>query len=62
MAIHSRVQLDPTAQLSVRPGRDGAVEILALDPHSDCSTVIELSPTQLDTLRRAAEVQARHEG
>jgi hypothetical protein len=62
MAIHSRTQIDPTAQISVRPGTDGAVDIVALDPHGDASAVISMSPTQFDTLRQAADAQARHDG
>lgn len=55
--IHARLQLDPGAQLSLRPGRDGAVEILVLDLNSECSAVIELSPQQLASLCEEASVQ-----
>lgn len=48
--MHTRLQLDPSAQLSLRPGRDGTFEILVLDGDCSHSTVIELSPQQLAAL------------
>lgn len=56
MAIHTRMQLDPFAEVSLRPGADGAVEILILDPQGDASGVIEMSPQQLATICEAASV------
>ena len=58
MAIHSRIQFDPTAQISVRPGADGAIDIVALDPHGDASTVISMTPAQLNTVRQTTDNQA----
>lgn len=56
--IHSRLQLDPGAQLSLRPGsNENVVEILILDPRSECSAVIELSRQQLAGLCEEASVQ-----
>jgi hypothetical protein len=57
--IHSRIQLDPQATISLRPGQHGTVEIVILTPDSDTSeasapsAVIELSAHQLDTIREA---------
>ena len=55
--MHTRIQLDPTDTISLRPSRDGAVEIVILDPRGECSTVIELSPQQLAALCEQASVQ-----
>lgn len=51
--MHTKLQLDPTATISLRTGRDGAIEVVILDPNSECSTVIELSPKQLQAIRQA---------
>ncbi|MFE2755658.1 hypothetical protein ACFXGA_27025 [Actinosynnema sp. NPDC059335] len=58
MAIHSRIQLDPTAQISVRPGTDGAIDIVALDSNGDASAVISMTPAQINTVRQATDNQA----
>lgn len=55
--LHTRLQLDPRAELSLRPGRDGTVEIVVLDPDSECSVVIEMSPQQLAGLCEEASVR-----
>jgi hypothetical protein len=55
--MHTRIQLDPSAEISLRDGEDGAVEILVLDPNSECSSVIELSPQQLAALCEEASVR-----
>ncbi|MFD8497998.1 hypothetical protein [Amycolatopsis sp. NPDC059657] len=55
--IHTRLQLDPGAQISLRSGRDGAVEIVVLDPASEALCVIEMSPKQLAALCEEASVQ-----
>ncbi len=55
--MHTRLQLDPSAEISLRPGRDGAVEVVILDPNSECSAVIEMSPQQLAALCEQASVR-----
>ncbi len=50
--MHTRIQLDPSATIHLRTGRDNALEIVILDPNSECSSVIELSPTQLEAIRQ----------
>ena len=57
MAIHTRMQLDPSAEVSVRLGADGTVEVLILDLQGDASGVIEMSPKQMATICEAASVQ-----
>jgi len=57
MAIHTRMQLDPSAEVSVRLGADGSVEVLVLDPQGDASGVIGMSPKQMATICEAASVQ-----
>jgi hypothetical protein len=53
--MHTHLQLDPSAQVSLRPGKDGAIEIVILGPDSDdWSGVIELSPRQLAAICEAA--------
>ena len=54
--MHTRIQLDPSAETSVRKGKDGTYEIVILDPNSECSGVIELSPQQLAAICEAASV------
>lgn len=44
--MHTRIQLDITAELSVREGENGTYEIVVLDPHSESSTVLEVFPAQ----------------
>jgi len=48
--IHTRLQLDPTAEVSVRWTGD-AYEIVVLDPASEASAVISLSTDQLDEIQ-----------
>lgn len=48
--MHTRIQLDPSATVSLRKGKDGSVEIVILDPNSECSAVVELSPEQLEAI------------
>ncbi|WP_161780903.1 hypothetical protein [Amycolatopsis orientalis] len=46
--MHTRIQLDPSAEISIRPAAESDVwEIVVLDPRSDCSAVIELTTPQL---------------
>lgn len=45
--IHTRLQLDPGANVTVRDGKDGAYEIAIFDTQGDASAVIELSAEQL---------------
>ncbi|GAB3705990.1 hypothetical protein GCM10027598_07810 [Amycolatopsis oliviviridis] len=46
--MHTRLQLDPSAEISVRYDVSSDVwEIVALDPRSECSAVIELTTQQL---------------
>lgn len=54
--MHTRIQTDPTDQISLRSGSDGAVEIVILDPRSDGSTVISMTPQQLAALCEEASV------
>jgi len=45
--MHTRLQLDLSARITLRQGNGDAIEVVILDPNSECSTVIELSPAQL---------------
>lgn len=45
--IHSRIQVDPAAKVSVRPGPDGTVDLVVLDPAGDASAVVNLLPAHL---------------
>lgn len=54
--IHTRLQLDPGAEISLRPGSGGTVEIVVLDPSSEASLVVELTPEQLAGICEAAAV------
>lgn len=51
--LHTRIQLDTTAEFSTRPGQNGKTEIVVIDPHGDASLVIELMDKQVDALRQA---------
>lgn len=51
--MHTRIQLDPTAQIQLRDGADG-VEIVITDPTSEASTVIDMTPQQLASLAEQA--------
>ncbi|GAB3437424.1 hypothetical protein [Actinophytocola sediminis] len=50
--IHTRIQLDPGAEISLRAGSNGTVEVVIQDPGSECSSVIEMSPEQLAAIRQ----------
>jgi hypothetical protein len=52
--IHTRLQLDPFAQVSVRPRPDGRFEVVVLEQDGDASAVIELSGEQLAKVCEAA--------
>lgn len=54
--IHTRLQLDPRAELSLRVGRNDTVEILVIEPDSDASCVIEMSSKQFAGLCEDASV------
>lgn len=54
--IHTRIQVDPGADVSVRGGENGTVEILILDESGDASAVVNLSPKQLAAICEAASV------
>jgi hypothetical protein len=51
--IHSRLQLDPNADVTVRDGADGTYEIVVLEPAGDASAVINLTAEHLDTICKA---------
>lgn len=55
--MHTRIQLDPSITVSLRKGEHGTVEIVLLDPDSECSGVIELSPQQFAAICEAPSVQ-----
>lgn len=54
--IHTRLQLDPNAKLSLRAGQNGTVEVVILDPASEASCVIEMTHQQLAVLAEKANV------
>lgn len=47
--MHTRIQLDVTAQISLRTNKEGRFELVFLD--GDASTVIEVFAEQADTIR-----------
>jgi hypothetical protein len=51
------IQLDPSAEVSVRPGAGGTSEIVIQGPSSDASGVIELSNQQLAAICEDASEQ-----
>jgi hypothetical protein len=51
--IHTRLQLDPNAQVTVRDGAEGTYEILVLEPAGDASAVINVTPEHLDAICKA---------
>ena len=48
--MHSRIQLDVTAQLSVRECGNGRYEIVAFDPHGESTVGMELFPEQAQAI------------
>lgn len=51
--MHTRLQLDITAEISIRDGANGTTEIVILDTTSEASTVIELMGKHAEQLRDA---------
>jgi hypothetical protein len=58
MAIHTKLQLDPTAEISLRTAGQGTkddevqvIEIVVVDPDGEASAVIELSAAQYNAIR-----------
>lgn len=58
MAIHTKLQLDPRADVSLRAAGQGktgdeaqVIEIVVLDPDGEASAVIELSAAQYNAIR-----------
>lgn len=53
--MHTRIQLDITAQISIREGVNGTKEIVIFDGSGDASMVIELMGKQVEDLRKALD-------
>jgi len=51
--MHNRIQLDTTAEISVRDGSNGTTEVVILDSASEASIVIELMGKHAEQLRDA---------
>jgi hypothetical protein len=51
--MHTRIQLDPHAEVSFRRGKDGAVEMVILDPRSENSAVVEMTREHFDAMQLA---------